>query len=152
MTEKKNEELKRNEQKVEESNVMDEKVEKVEEQKTKLFVERESFTGSDGRTYWNYVLRAKILNKEKNIHFSPKDKGGYSVLELLFELSDKAELVMTTSTMKDDAGKRTRYTSYKLVTYDEEEIPYEATVKPTAESDKNLLVMVLRTLEKKGVW
>ena len=151
MTEKKNEELKRNEQKVEESNVMDEKVEKVEEQKTKLFVERESFTGSDGRTYWNYVLRAKILNKEKNIHFSPKDKGGYSVLELLFELSDKAELVMTTSTMKDDAGKRTRYTSYKLVTYDEEEIPYEATVKPTAESDKNLLVMVLRTLEKKGV-
>lgn len=151
MTEKKNEELKRNEQKVEESNVMDEKVEKVEEQKTKLFVERESFTGSDGRTYWNYVLRAKILNKEKNIHFSPKDKGGYSVLELLFELSDKAELVMTTSTMKDDAGKRTRYTSYKLVTYDEDEIPYEATVKPTAESDKNLLVMVLRTLEKKGV-
>ena len=150
MNEKKNEEMKRNEVKVEESKVLDEKVEKIEEQKTKLFVERESFTGSDGRTYWNYVLRAKILNKEKNIHFSPKDKGGYGVLELLFELSDKAELVMTTSTMKDDAGKRTRYTSYKLVTYDEEETPYEATVKPTAESDKNLLVMVLRTLEKKG--
>lgn len=152
MTEKKVEEQKRAEQKVQESLGLEEKVEKVEEQKTKMFVVRESFTGSDGKTYWNYVLRAKILNRDKNIHFSPKDKGGYGVLELLFELADKAELVMTTSTMKDDAGKRTKYTSYKLVTYDENDTPYEATVKPTAESDKNLLVMVLRALEnKKGV-
>ena len=136
---------------VQESKVMEEKVEKVEEQNTKLFVERDTFTGSDGKKYWNYFLRAKIRERDKKINFSPKDKGGYDFLDMVFEIADKAELVMTTSTMKDDAGKRTKYTSYKLVNIDEEGTPFEASVKPSQDSDKNMLAVVLHKLKNKGV-
>lgn len=129
-----------------------EKVEVIKEVKTKMFIERESFIGSDNKKYWSYFLPVEILKKNKKIRFVPKDRGGYEVIDLLFELSNNAELIITDNVMKDDNGRKTRYSSYKIVTYTDAGIALEATVKPLAESDKNLLTIVLRLAEgNKGV-
>ena len=147
-------EQKRNEKKIEEINENEaEKVEVIKEVKTKMFIERESFIGSDGKEYWNYFLPVEILKKNKKIRFVPKDRGGYEVIDLLFELSSNAELIITDNVMKDDNGRKTRYSSYKIVTYTDDGIAFEATVKPFADSDKNLLTIVLRLAEgNKGAW
>ena len=61
-------EQKRNEKKIEEINENEaEKVEVIKEVKTKMFIERESFIGSDGKEYWNYFLPVEILKKNKKI-------------------------------------------------------------------------------------
>ena len=118
-------------------------VEKVEEQKVNIFVEREPFKGDDGKQYWSYVLRGKIRDRAVKVDFAPKDKGGYEVLDILFDVQDKAELVITKSVMQQSDGTKTKLTSFDLKTYEGEDV-YECPVKPSKDSDKALLKMILR--------
>ena len=137
---------------VQESKVMEEKVEKVEEQNTKLFVERDTFTGSDGKKYWNYFLRAKIRERDKKINFSPKDKGGYDFLDMVFEIADKAELVISEEEMTNEITKKvSKYKTYKLVVKDEDGLEFECGVRPSKDSDKSLMNMLIMLKEKAGV-
>lgn len=118
---------------------------KAEETKA-LFVERESFVGNDGKEYWAYVVKGKVRNREIKVDFAPKDKGGYEPLDIVFDVSDKAELIMSDETMTDANGNTTKYTSYLVRTIDEDGIPYECGVKPARDSDKALLKMLLNQL------
>ena len=38
---------------------------------------------------------APIRGQEKKIDFAPKDQGGYEPLDILFDMTDKAELIMS---------------------------------------------------------
>ena len=113
--------------------------------KDKLFLQRELFTGNDGKEYYSYLLKGKVRGRDIKVDFAPKDKGGYEVLDIVFEVG-QVELVIAEETMTNTDGKKTKYTTYKAVAYDEENSPYECGVKPSRDSDKALLKMLLNGL------
>ena len=117
-----------------------------QEQALKLFVERESFVGNDGKQYWAYVLKGDVRGRAVKVDFAPKDKGGYEPLDIVFMVNDKAELIMTKETMTDANGTKTSYTSYKVRNEDELGV-LECGVKPSRDSDKALLTMLINQLK-----
>lgn len=118
----------------------------VEEKALKLFVERESFMGTDGKQYWAYVLKGEVRGRAVKVDFAPKDKGGYEPLDIVFMISDKAELIMSTEIMTDASGRKTSYVSYKVRNSDELG-DLECGVKPSRDSDKALLTMIINQLK-----
>lgn len=116
------------------------------EEKKILFVEREKFVGNDGKEYWAYVVKGQVRGRDIKVDFAPKDKGGYEPLDIVFDVSDKAELVMSNEEMTDANGNTTKYVSYLVRTIDEDGVPYECGVKPSRDSDKALLKMLLNQL------
>ncbi len=131
---------------IKETAQIDVQVVEQEEKALKLFVERESFIGSDGKQYWAYVLKGQVRGRDVKVDFAPKDKGGYEPLDIVFSIDDKAELIMTTETMTDANGKQTKYISYKVRNADELG-ELECGVKPSRDSDKALLTMVINQLK-----
>lgn len=121
-------------------------VEQQEEQALKLFVERESFTGTDGKQYWAYITKGKVRGRDVKIDFAPKDKGGYEPLDIVFSISPTAELIMCNEVMTDVNGKKTSYVSYKVRNKDDLG-ELECGVKPTRDSDKALLTMLINELK-----
>ncbi|MBQ8908990.1 MAG: hypothetical protein IJY90_01710 [Clostridia bacterium] len=117
-----------------------------QEQALKLFVERESFIGNDGKQYWAYITKGQVRGRDVKIDFAPKDKGGYEPLDIVFSINDKAELIMTKETMTDANGTKTSYTSYKVRNADELG-ELECGVKPSRDSDKALLTMLINQLK-----
>ena len=113
-----------------------------------LVLERESFKGNDGKEYFSYFLKGKVRQRDVKVDFAPKDKGGYEPLDIIFDVSPKAELVMTEETMTDSNGKETKYMSYKARTIDEDGLVYECGIKPSRDSDKALLGMLLALMNK----
>ena len=102
----------------------------------------------NGRLYFAYVVRGNIRGQEKRIDFAPKDQGGYEPLDILFDISPKAELVMTEEEMTDISGKVTKYTAYKAQVIDEDGEKWACGVKPQRDSDKALLNFLLIELSK----
>lgn len=102
----------------------------------------------DGRAYYFYLVHGKVRGRDVKVDFEPKDKGGYEPLDIVFDVSPKAELIMKEEEITSDkTGKTSFYTSYKVYTEDENGIPFECGVKPSRDSDKSLLLMLLRTVE-----
>ena len=102
----------------------------------------------DGRAYYSYLVRGKVRGRDVKIDFEPKDKGGYEPLDIVFDVSPKAELIMKEEEITSDVtGKTNFYTSYKVHTEDENGIPFECGIKPSRDSDKSLLAMLLATVE-----
>ena len=112
----------------------------------KLYLEREKFTGRDGREFWSYYVAGKVRNRDLKIDFIPKDKGGYEPLDIIFEIKDKAELIFGKETMTGSDGKVTKYDTYKVSVVDTDGVVYECGVKPSRDSDKALFNMLLNTL------
>ncbi len=117
-----------------------------EEQGLKLFVEREPFTGSNGERYWAYVLKGEVRGRDVKVDFAPKDKGGYEPLDIVFSIANTAELIMTTETMTDASGAKTKYVTYKVRNEDDLGV-LECGVKPARDSDKALLQMIISQLK-----
>ncbi len=123
-----------------------------------LVIVREAIIGKDGkqlitkdgRPYFAYIVRGVIRGQEKKVDFAPKDKGGYEPLDILFDISDKAELIMTDEVMTDENGNKTPYVSYKVQVVDEDGEIWECGVKPQRDSDKALLKFLLIELGKQA--
>lgn len=115
----------------------------------KIYIERETFT-SNGKTYFNYILKGKVRDRDVKVDFAPKDKGGYEALDLVFGDETKAELIISEESMTDANGKTSKYSVYTVQTVDSDGIVYECNVKPARDSDKALLGMVLAKLAIKN--
>lgn len=114
----------------------------------KLFITREPFTSSkNGETYFAYLLRGKARGKDVKVDFSPKDIGGYEPLDIVFDGTDTAELIISEEKMTDDNGNKVSYTTYTVRNIDEDGNVWQCPVKPTRGSDKSLLYMLLLTLK-----
>ena len=74
------------------------------------------------------------------------ERNGYEPLDIVFDVAPKADLIMTEEEMTNDSGKKQKYMAYKVRTVDEDGIIYECGVKPSRDSDKSLLSMLLNTL------
>lgn len=116
-----------------------------------LYVEREEFVSKDGNTYYSYFLKGKIRGRDIKVDFSPKDAGGYEVLDILFDVQPKAQLIIGDEEMIDSTtGAKTKYKTYTLKTIDEDGNDYTCSVKPSRDSDKALLNMLLMINAKKN--
>lgn len=119
-----------------------------------LPVTRTTFIGKDGKEYWGYVVKGNVirvkngkrLEKEVTVNFVAKDQGGYEVLDLIFFGTDVAELVMHDETMTNEkTGEVSTYTVYEIQAKDDDGTVYSYKVKPSRESDKSFLNMLINS-------
>ena len=68
----------------------------------KIMVERETYE-KDGKTYFTYFIKGKVRSKEVRIAVTPPDKGGFTVLDIVFGNEMKADLITKPYEIKDDA-------------------------------------------------
>lgn len=109
-----------------------------------IFVERETFE-KNGRTFFSYFIRGNIRGKDVKVAIVPPDKGGYTVLDIVFGDQMEAQLITKPFEIKDEAtGKVITGNSYSVQTTDENGEVYECAVKPYRSSDKSLLGMLLK--------
>lgn len=75
----------------------------------------------------------------------PPDRGGYTVLDIVFGDEMAAQLVAKPFEIKDEAtGKVIAGNTYAVQTVDADGEVYECAVKPYRSSDKSMLQMLLR--------
>ena len=101
----------------------------------KIKVERETFE-KDGNTYFSYFIKGKIRGKDVRILVSPPDKGGFTVLDIVFGNEMQADLVVNPYEIKGN--------TYAVHSVDENGEVYECTIKPFRQSDKALLNMLIK--------
>ena len=109
-----------------------------------ILVERETFE-KNGKSYYSYFIKGIIRDKEVRISIMPPDRGGYTVLDIVFGTEMKAELVVKPFEIKDEStGRVITGNSYAVQSVDENGEIYECAVKPYRASDKALLNMLVR--------
>ena len=110
----------------------------------KIMVERETYE-KRGQTFFSYFIKGNVRGKDVKVLISPNDFGGYAVLDIVFDVSNQAEIVITPYEIKDEAtGNVIKGNTYALRSVDENGEVYECGIKPFRSSDKSLLNMLLR--------
>ena len=111
-----------------------------------ILVERETFE-KNGKTYFSYFVQGSIRGKDVKAAVIPPDKGGYTVLDIVFGNAMAAELMVKPFEIKDDAtGKVITGNSFSVVSYDENGETYECSIKPYRASDKAILNMLIKSV------
>ncbi len=113
-----------------------------------LILERDSFKGKDGKDMFSYFIRGYALGREIRADFVASDQGGYEVLDLLFSLEKDVNVVMRDEVMTDDKGRDTHYTVYEARVQDDDGNVYSYKIKPSRNSDKTYLDMLLTAFAK----
>ena len=109
------------------------------------------YVTNDGRLYFKYKLCGTLRGRRIAVDFSPKDKGGYRVLDIVYDTKNEADLIIGEGTMTDDkTGKRTKYLTYVARNVDEDGTVWECGVKPSRDSDKSLLLMMINNAHGGG--
>ncbi len=122
---------------------------KANESQKKLYLKREAFTTRDGKDYWGYSVNGHACGRDIKVDFVASDQGGYEVLDMLFSLSDEVvEVVMRDEVMTDDSGRETVYTVYEAQIIDDDGNRIAYKIKPSRNSDKTLLQVLLIELNK----
>jgi hypothetical protein len=109
----------------------------------KIFVEREVYE-KDNKEYFSYFIKGVVRGKEVRVLITPPDKGGYTVLDIVFGNEMAAELTLTPYEIKDEKGKVMKGNTYGVRSVDEDGQVYECKIKPFRDSDKALLNMLVR--------
>ena len=110
----------------------------------RTMVERETYE-KEGKTYFTYFIKGIVRGKEVRIAVTPPDKGGFTVLDIVFGNEMKANLVTKPYEIKDDAtGNVIKGNTYSVQSIDENGEVYECPIKPFRASDKTLLNMLMR--------
>ena len=108
-----------------------------------IMVERETFE-KDGKTYFSYFIKGNVRGKDVKVAIIPPDKGGYTVLDIVFGEAMQAELKITPFEIKGEDGNVIKGNTYAVFTKDEDGEVYECSIKPFRNSDKALLNMLTR--------
>ena len=108
-----------------------------------ILVERETFE-MKGNTYFSYFIRGNVRGKDVKVSIVPPDKGGYTVLDIVFGDANTANLMVKPFEIKDDAtGRVIAGNSFSVFACDENGEVYECAIKPARKSDKTLLDMIV---------
>jgi hypothetical protein len=110
----------------------------------KIMVERETFSYNN-KDYFSYCIKGQIRGTDVRIGVTPPDKGGFTVLDIVYADEMEAELVLKPYEIKDEkTGKVTSGNTYAVRSMDEDGNVYECPIKPMRASDRSLLNMLLR--------
>ena len=112
-------------------------------QNQKIKVERDTYE-KNGKTYFSYFIRGNVRGKDVRAAVIPPDRGGYTVLDIVFGDAMEAELVVTPFEIKDEtSGRIISGNTYSVRSVDENGEVYECKIKPSRASDKALIGMLL---------
>ena len=109
-----------------------------------LVLEREPFVAKNGKEMYGYFVRGVVHGKEVKADFLAKDMGGYELLDLMFEINPKVDLIMREETMTDDKGNVTKYMVYEAQVVDEDGVVFTYKLKLAQESDKTYLSILMQ--------
>lgn len=101
-----------------------------------------------GKTYFEYFICGSVRGREVKIKLAPqdaKDKGGYTVLDIVFGNEEKADFIVVPYEFQDQTGKTVSGNRFLVRTVDKEtgEV-FECPIRPARNSDKTLLTMLMR--------
>ena len=109
-----------------------------------ICVERDTYE-KNGKSYFSYFVKGCVRGKDFRVLGTPPDRGGYTVLDIVFGEAMSAELTVTPFEMKDEAtGRIISGKTYGVRSVDEDGTVYECKIKPFRQSDKALLEMLVR--------
>ena len=107
-------------------------------------VEREIFE-KNGKSYYSYFIRGTIRGKDVRVLVTPPDKGGFTVLDIVFGNEMQADLITNPYEINDEkTGNVIKGNTFAVRSVDENGEVYECTIKPFRNSDKMLLNMLMR--------
>jgi hypothetical protein len=116
-------------------------------EKKDIKVERSTFE-YHGKECNEYFISGKIRGVDVKIKLAPpdpKDRGGYTVLDIVFGGENEADFVVEPFEFQDETGKTIAGERYLVRTEDKETgETYECAVKPARKSDKAALSMLMR--------
>ncbi len=115
--------------------------------KNNIKVERAPFE-YNGKSYFDYFICGNIRGTDVKIKVGPpdaKDKGGYTVLDIVYGNEDKADFITEPYEFTNGEGKKVTGEKFLVRTVDKEtgEV-FECAVKPVRKSDKTLLSMLMK--------
>lgn len=115
--------------------------------KNNIKVEKGSFEYK-GKTYAEYYISGNVRGKDVKIKLAPpdkNDKGGYTVLDIVFGNETEADFIVEPFEFVNGEGKTVSGNRFLVRTVDKEtgEV-YECSVKPARNSDKTMLGMLMR--------
>ena len=110
--------------------------------KNMIFVERETFE-KNGKTYFSYFVQGTVRGKSVKAAIIPPDKGGYTVLDIVFGDAMNANLIVKPFEIKGEDGRVISGNTFAVVSCDENGEVYECDIKPARKSDKALLGMLI---------
>lgn len=115
--------------------------------KNNIKVEKGSFEYK-GKTYAEYFICGVVRGRDVKIKLAPpdkKDKGGYTVLDIVFGDDSTADFITEPFEFKNAEGNIVSGERFLVRTVDKEtgEV-YECPVKPARSSDKTMLAMLMR--------
>lgn len=101
-----------------------------------------------GKTYSEYFICGSVRGKDVKIKLAPpdkNDKGGYTVLDIVFGDEAQADFITEPFEFVNGEGKTVSGTRFLVRTVDKAtgEV-YECAVKPARKSDKTMLEMLMR--------
>lgn len=129
-----------------ESNVVEQVATAAGNKRPPVYLTRETFKMRDGRTFWSYVVRGKKYGREMKAEFAAKDKGGYEFLDMLFDISDKVELVMHEEANETSSGRVSYYMVYEAQGVDANGEIVSIKIRPKQDSDKAYLACIISGL------
>lgn len=110
-------------------------------------VEREIFEYK-GKSCYEYYISGVVRGREVKIKLAPpntNDRGGYTVLDIVFGNESEADFVVEPYEFEDSSGKKISGNRFLVRTVDKESgDTYESAIKPARNSDKTLLAMLMR--------
>lgn len=110
----------------------------------KIIVEKEPYEYK-GKTYFAYFVKGKVRGRDVKAQVVPPDRGGFAVLDIVFDGGLTVELTLNPYEFEDEKSHKTiSGTAYGVKSVDENGEIYECKVKPYRDSDKTLLNMLLR--------
>lgn len=109
-----------------------------------LVLERETFVAKSGKEMYNYFVRGVVHGRAVKADFLAKDLGGYELLDLMFEINPKVNLIMHEESMTDEKGNVTKYMVYEAQVVDADGLVYTYKLKLAQESDKSYLNILMQ--------
>lgn len=121
----------------------------VKESDCKLYVERSKFKAKDGREMWTYAVNGNVRGRDTKVDFQAFDQGGYEVLDMIFDINERAELIMHDENVTNsETGEIRSFTVYEVQNVDEDGDSLSCRVKPARDSDKSILLYLLKKLKR----
>ncbi len=115
-----------------------------ENEEKKILVERETYEYK-GKTYFSYYVKGTVRGREVKAQIVPPDRGGFVVLDILFDASLSVELALNPYEFEDEkTHKVISGTAYSVKSVDENGEIYECPVQPARRSDKSMLDMLIK--------
>lgn len=107
-----------------------------------IMVERETYKKGE-KEFYTYFIKGNIRGVAFRLAVVPPDIGGYTVLDIVFGKEMKAELTVKPFEIKGEDGSVIKGNTYGVKSVDEDGKVYECSIKPSRQSDKALLSMLL---------